>query len=105
MDFLPIAPHEAPRNAYQSLVVITVGPVAQRRSSFGAGSQDGTQDDNALARIMSGGRRKSFHKDPSPTPAAAAGTDAAHETGTWYWRVRVGVTDVGAPCVSTAATC
>ncbi|KAL1413393.1 hypothetical protein Q8F55_001155 [Vanrija albida] len=88
MDFLTATP-EPPRNTYPALAVITVGSLGSRRSSL-------AEEEGGLARVMSGGRRLSYattNKLDVP-PAAGGGGARTPEAGTWFWRVRVGVTEL-----------
>ncbi|WWC63243.1 uncharacterized protein I303_105843 [Kwoniella dejecticola CBS 10117] len=123
MEFLA-QPHlklEQPKNLYPCLahihIIPTSDPKATRRLSTGSfGSDEG----NALTRVISGGnrrkssfgtsdntanppstggRRLSFggNKDKDNAPGGAVGGIAREDDkdlqGKWYWRVQVGVTD------------
>ena len=108
MEFLTSFNTTAPRNLYPCLATITVFPpgdhsVKSRKlsvGSFGSG-KGGDEDENALKRIVSGGRRKSSF-------GAAAGGNSVEDkrksltddgSGKWYWRVQVGATNVSESCV------
>ncbi|WOO77218.1 uncharacterized protein LOC62_01G000807 [Vanrija pseudolonga] len=96
MDFLTTPPTETPRNTYLSLAVITVGSLGSRRSSL-AGSDNNDDTGGGLARVISGSRRLSSiggnnNRLDVPAPSGTGGARTP-EAGTWFWRVRVGVTD------------
>lgn len=86
MDFLTIAPHDQPKQSYQCLAALSIGPGAGRR---GSGGSDHGEDGGGITRILSGGRRRSVQ-----TGNAGATTTHPENEGTWYWRCRVGVTAV-----------
>lgn len=74
---------------YQCLAVITVGGAAQpRRGSQGSNHSD---EGGGLARVISGGRRKSAS---GPGIVGGKNVEGAAGEGTWFWRARIGVTDV-----------
>lgn len=90
MDFLPTQPRDVPRMTYQCTAAITIGTAEpRRRSSFGSNHSD---EGGGLARIISGGRRKSASAQGGVVGANKVEANAGE--GTWYWRCRVGVTEV-----------
>lgn len=100
MEFHKSSTTSSPKNLYPCLATITITPPAPepRNRRLSTGSY-GSDDDNALRRVISGGRRKS-----SFGPVAGGGDEhrksfagnAGHEEGSgkWYWRVQAGVNEV-----------
>lgn len=107
MEFIPQAPPTRPKNLYPATAVITLtspdapqggGRRLSRRLS--QGSQGDSADEGGLKRIISGsGQRRlsQFGREGRPDSPVAGG--AGHneddfKTGKFFWRVKVGVTDV-----------
>ncbi|WWD02498.1 hypothetical protein V865_000538 [Kwoniella europaea PYCC6329] len=117
MEFIPqsdsrsLTDTQQPKNVYPCLAHIHIiphsDPKATRRLSTGSfGSDEG----NALTRVISGGRRKSTDVSNPPPPAGGRRLSFGHKTtesgstpatggaegeiqGKWYWRVQAGVTE------------
>lgn len=110
MEFIATPPPSFPKNLYPATAVITItspeghsGRRGSRRLS--QGSQGSDEGGGTLKRIISGGgqrRLSSFGRDAQPDAgsAVATGPDEEAKTGKFYWRVKVGVTDVSRPIVN-----
>lgn len=98
MDFLPVTPGDVPKRTYQCLAIISVGASAAARRGSGDSNSD-KETSGPLSRIMSGGqRRKSVQGGVS---GGRTSGETAPGEGTWYWRCRVGVTNVSAETRAT----
>jgi hypothetical protein len=108
MEFIAQAPPTRPKSLYPATAVITLtSPDApqqglSRRLSrrLSQGSQGDSADEGGLKRIISGsGQRRlsQFGREgrpDSPTAGGAVHNEDDLKTGKFFWRVKVGVTDV-----------
>lgn len=100
MEFLAKPQLPPLKNLYPCLATITVTPAGrpENKSRRLSSSSGGGDEENPLKRVMSGGRRKSsFGAIAVSGGGSGDGAKKSGEyqpTGTWYWRVQAGVSDV-----------
>jgi hypothetical protein len=94
MEFLGHPDLPALKNLYPCLATITVTPPGHDNKSRRLSAGSGGEDENALKRVISGGRRKSSFGAGTGLGDERRKSGEYQPTGTWYWRVQAGVTDV-----------
>ncbi len=93
MEFV-VHPNLPPlKNLYPCLATINIFPPGSDKPSRRLSSSGGGDDDHALRRVISGGRRRSSFGVGQVGDNRRMSTET-EPSGTWYWRVQAGVSEV-----------